>query len=109
MADAGERPSGPMTWDEAARWSGEARSRNETIVFTNGCFDLIHPGHVHLLKAAASFGDRLIIGLNSDASVERLKGTGLLPSLGALSNMSVTLAIPLPLLTKSLSFRERSV
>lgn len=63
-------------WDEAARWSQETRSLGETVVFTNGCFDLLHPGHVHLLKTAASFGDRLIVGLNSDASVEGLKGSG---------------------------------
>lgn len=44
------------------------------IVFTNGCFDIIHRGHVDYLQKAASFGDRLIVGLNSDASVKRLKG-----------------------------------
>ena len=44
------------------------------MVFTNGCFDLLHPGHVHLLEAARSEGDRLVVGLNSDASVRRLKG-----------------------------------
>ena len=49
----------------------------ERVVFTNGCFDLLHPGHVDLLKKAKALGDRLIIGLNSDASVQRLeKGTG---------------------------------
>ncbi|MFZ0242449.1 MAG: D-glycero-beta-D-manno-heptose-7-phosphate kinase [Desulfobacterales bacterium] len=44
------------------------------IVFTNGCFDLLHPGHIHLLNAAKGCGDKLIVGLNSDASVGRLKG-----------------------------------
>lgn len=44
------------------------------IVFTNGCFDLLHRGHVELLVKARSFGDLLVVGLNSDASVERLKG-----------------------------------
>ncbi|MFZ0130954.1 MAG: D-glycero-beta-D-manno-heptose-7-phosphate kinase [Desulfobacterales bacterium] len=44
------------------------------IVFTNGCFDLLHPGHVYLLNAAKGCGDKLIVGLNSDASVRRLKG-----------------------------------
>ncbi|MFZ0611931.1 MAG: D-glycero-beta-D-manno-heptose-7-phosphate kinase [Desulfobacterales bacterium] len=44
------------------------------IVFTNGCFDLLHPGHIHLLNAAKGYGDKLIVGLNSDASVGRLKG-----------------------------------
>jgi D-glycero-beta-D-manno-heptose 1-phosphate adenylyltransferase len=45
-------------------------------VFTNGCFDLLHPGHVHLLERARSMGDRLVVGLNSDRSVRELKGTG---------------------------------
>jgi D-beta-D-heptose 7-phosphate kinase / D-beta-D-heptose 1-phosphate adenosyltransferase len=46
----------------------------ETVVFTNGCFDILHPGHLELLAEARSRGDRLIVGLNSDASVKRLKG-----------------------------------
>ena len=44
------------------------------IVFTNGCFDILHRGHVEYLQKAKTFGDRLIVGLNSDASVRRLKG-----------------------------------
>ena len=44
------------------------------MTFTNGCFDLVHAGHIELLSAAANQGDRLIVGLNSDASVSRLKG-----------------------------------
>ncbi len=47
----------------------------EKIVFTNGCFDIIHRGHVDYLAKAASFGDKMIIGLNTDASVNRLKGS----------------------------------
>jgi D-beta-D-heptose 7-phosphate kinase/D-beta-D-heptose 1-phosphate adenosyltransferase len=50
------------------------RSNGEKIVFTNGCFDLLHPGHIHLLEEAKALGNRLIVGLNSDASVKRLKG-----------------------------------
>ena len=46
----------------------------DTIVFTNGCFDLLHRGHIDSLLKAASFGNRLIVGLNSDASVRKLKG-----------------------------------
>lgn len=53
-----------------AHWRGEGRS----IGFTNGCFDLLHPGHIHLLCEARSRCDRLIVGLNSDQSVKRLKG-----------------------------------
>lgn len=48
--------------------------KNNTIVFTNGCFDLLHEGHLHLLKEAKKLGDILIIGINDDASVKRLKG-----------------------------------
>lgn len=50
------------------------RKKGEKIVFTNGCFDILHAGHVRYLKAAAALGDRLILGLNSDASIKRLKG-----------------------------------
>jgi D-beta-D-heptose 7-phosphate kinase/D-beta-D-heptose 1-phosphate adenosyltransferase len=48
----------------------------QTIVFTNGCFDLLHVGHLRLLERAAEMGDLLVVGLNSDASVRRLKGPG---------------------------------
>ncbi|MEC7050607.1 MAG: D-glycero-beta-D-manno-heptose-7-phosphate kinase [Pseudomonadota bacterium] len=50
------------------------RKDGHQIGFANGCFDLLHPGHIHLLKTAASACDRLVVGLNSDASVRRLKG-----------------------------------
>ena len=71
------------------------RSSQQTVVFTNGCFDLLHSGHLQLLEAARAFGDALIVGLNSDASVTRLKGPErpILPAterarlLGALSNV----------------------
>lgn len=46
----------------------------DTIVFTNGCFDLLHPGHLHLLNGCCEIGERVIVGVNSDASVKRLKG-----------------------------------
>ena len=50
------------------------RQRGLKVVFTNGCYDLLHPGHIRLLEQARSLGDVLILALNSDASVERLKG-----------------------------------
>ena len=52
--------------------SGKARVK--TVVFTNGCFDILHRGHITYLQEASQLGDHLIIGLNSDASVKRLKG-----------------------------------
>ena len=52
----------------------EWRSARKTIVFTNGCFDILHRGHVEYLAQAADLGDKLIVGLNTDASVKRLKG-----------------------------------
>ncbi len=50
------------------------KKSGKKIVFTNGCFDIIHTGHINLLNAAKKFGDVLILGLNSDSSVRRLKG-----------------------------------
>jgi len=52
------------------------RLKNQKIVFTNGCFDILHAGHVHCIQQARALGDYLVIGLNSDASVRRLKGEG---------------------------------
>ncbi|OYV66538.1 MAG: D-glycero-beta-D-manno-heptose 1-phosphate adenylyltransferase [Gemmatimonadetes bacterium 21-71-4] len=60
-----------MSWDQARRWR---RSTPGRVVFTNGVFDLVHPGHVDLLLGARRLGDALVVGLNTDASVRRLKG-----------------------------------
>jgi D-beta-D-heptose 7-phosphate kinase/D-beta-D-heptose 1-phosphate adenosyltransferase len=53
-----------------------ARRAGRKVVFTNGCFDVLHAGHVDLLRQARAFGDLLVVGLNDDASVRRLKGAG---------------------------------
>jgi D-beta-D-heptose 7-phosphate kinase/D-beta-D-heptose 1-phosphate adenosyltransferase len=58
----------------AAHAASEFRSRGERVVFTNGCFDLLHVGHLALLEEAAAQGDRLVVAVNDDASVRRLKG-----------------------------------
>jgi rfaE bifunctional protein nucleotidyltransferase chain/domain len=50
------------------------RREGKTVVFTNGCYDILHPGHIRLLEQARSLGDILILALNTDASVQRLKG-----------------------------------
>jgi D-beta-D-heptose 7-phosphate kinase / D-beta-D-heptose 1-phosphate adenosyltransferase len=60
--------------DVLAHIIGEERSRGKEVVFTNGCFDLLHVGHVKYLQKARTLGDLLVVGLNSDASVKRLKG-----------------------------------
>ncbi|HMI58767.1 MAG TPA: D-glycero-beta-D-manno-heptose 1-phosphate adenylyltransferase [Gemmatimonadaceae bacterium] len=60
-----------MSWSDAVRWR---RAQSGPVVFTNGVFDLLHVGHIDLLTAARALGERLIIGLNSDKSVHRLKG-----------------------------------
>jgi rfaE bifunctional protein nucleotidyltransferase chain/domain len=52
----------------------EWRSARKTVVFTNGCYDLLHPGHVRLLEQAKSLGDILVLALNTDSSVSRMKG-----------------------------------
>ncbi len=60
--------------EDAAAWAEQCRAQGEKVVMTNGCFDILHAGHVAYLKEAASLGDRLIVAVNSDASVARLKG-----------------------------------
>ena len=63
-----------MTRDEAAAFAERARDDGKRIVFTNGVFDILHPGHLRYLQHARRLGDLLIVGLNSDASVRRNKG-----------------------------------
>ncbi len=62
------------SWDEIDKIAEELRKAGKKIVFTNGCFDILHFGHVSYLEEAKSCGDVLILGLNSDDSVKRLKG-----------------------------------
>ncbi len=61
-------------WNDITKFSKKLRAENKKIVFTNGCFDIIHAGHILYLEEARSLGDVLVIGLNSDKSVKRLKG-----------------------------------
>ncbi|HZY96759.1 MAG TPA: adenylyltransferase/cytidyltransferase family protein [Candidatus Cybelea sp.] len=63
-----------LTVREAVAWREELRAENRTVVFTNGCFDLLHVGHVEYLAWARAQGDALIVGLNDDESVRRIKG-----------------------------------
>ena len=62
------------TWDEISSIINELKNKDRKIIFTNGCFDILHIGHIKYLEKAKSFGDILILGLNSDDSIRRLKG-----------------------------------
>lgn len=61
--------------DELVKKIIPLKSQNKVVVFTNGCFDIIHSGHVTYLRKAKSLGDILVIGVNSDASIKRIKGS----------------------------------
>lgn len=65
-----------LSLDQLASHSAELRARGQRLVATNGCFDILHVGHVRYLTSARAFGDALAVGVNSDASVEIIKGKG---------------------------------
>ena len=65
-----------LSLEALSAWRADQRRRRKTVVVTNGCFDLLHAGHVTCLEAARRQGDLLLVGLNSDASVRQLKGPG---------------------------------
>jgi rfaE bifunctional protein nucleotidyltransferase chain/domain len=65
-----------LTLDQLAAESGRLRSESQRVVATNGCFDILHVGHVRYLAAAQKLGDVLVVGLNGDDSVRQLKGEG---------------------------------
>jgi rfaE bifunctional protein nucleotidyltransferase chain/domain len=65
-----------LTWDRLAEWRAGMRASGRKLVVTNGCFDLLHRGHVTYLEAARNQGDALLVGVNADASVRELKGAG---------------------------------
>ncbi len=69
-----ERVGSFYSREELVRARAEWKAAGKTVVFTNGCYDLLHPGHIRLLEKARSLGDILILALNSDDSVRRLKG-----------------------------------
>ncbi|MEW6998867.1 bifunctional D-glycero-beta-D-manno-heptose-7-phosphate kinase/D-glycero-beta-D-manno-heptose 1-phosphate adenylyltransferase HldE [Colwelliaceae bacterium BS250] len=71
-----ESGSGVVTEDQLEIILQQAKRRGENVVMTNGCFDILHAGHVSYLSEAAKLGDRLIVAVNDDASVKRLKGSG---------------------------------
>jgi D-glycero-beta-D-manno-heptose 1-phosphate adenylyltransferase len=63
-----------LTVEEAATWAAAQRAEGRAVVFTNGVYDLVHPGHIEYLQAARAEGDRLIVAVNSDRSVQVNKG-----------------------------------
>lgn len=65
-----------VTEEELAEHVAAARRAGRRVVFTNGCFDLLHPGHIHTLERARSLGDELVVAVNSDQSVRETKGPG---------------------------------
>ena len=65
-----------ITWDKLSEWRKAVRASGKQLVVTNGCFDILHLGHVTYLENARNFGDALLIGVNSDAAVRGLKGAG---------------------------------
>lgn len=69
-------PSAPVPLAALVRERATWRASGTRVVLTNGCFDLLHPGHIALLEAARREGDLLVVAINSDASVARLKGAG---------------------------------
>jgi D-beta-D-heptose 7-phosphate kinase/D-beta-D-heptose 1-phosphate adenosyltransferase len=60
-------------WDELKKALDEEKARDRTVVFTNGCFDIVHAGHIRYMRKAKKLGDVLVVGLNSDASVSKIK------------------------------------
>lgn len=64
------------SWDETLAWRAQAAKNGQRVVLTNGCFDLLHRGHISYLHESARQGDLLLVALNSDASVRALKGEG---------------------------------
>lgn len=70
------RTSRVFSLDEAASYAAALRARGQAVVFTNGVFDLLHPGHIKYLRDARALGDRLIVAVNSDRSVRANKGPG---------------------------------
>jgi len=70
------REGRPLTAEQAVAFASRLQARGSTVVFTNGVFDLLHPGHIRYLREARALGDALIVAVNSDNSVRSNKGSG---------------------------------
>jgi rfaE bifunctional protein nucleotidyltransferase chain/domain len=80
------------TREQLAAARAEWKRQGQVVVFTNGCYDILHPGHVRLLESARSLGEVLILALNTDASVRRLKGPSR-PLMGERERVEMALAL----------------
>ena len=65
-----------VAWDQLSEWRKKFRATGKKLVVTNGCFDLLHPGHVTYLESARNLGDALLVGINGDEASRQLKGPG---------------------------------
>jgi len=65
-----------VAWDDLEQWAQAQKTAGKRVVVTNGCFDILHLGHVNYLEEAAGLGDMLLVGVNSDRSVREIKGEG---------------------------------
>ena len=81
------------TWDQAKEAIAQFRAVGKKIVFTNGCFDILHAGHVHYLEAASLLGDGLLVALNTDESVQRLEKSPARPLQSSSSRVRVMAAL----------------
>lgn len=81
------------TWDEAKAQVEAFRASGKKMVFTNGCFDILHAGHVHYLEAASQLGDGLLVALNTDESVQRLEKSPARPLQSETSRLHVMAAL----------------
>jgi rfaE bifunctional protein nucleotidyltransferase chain/domain len=81
------------TWDQAKEQIAQFRTAGKKMVFTNGCFDILHAGHVHYLEAASQLGDGLLVALNTDESVQRLEKSPARPLQSSNSRSKVMAAL----------------
>jgi D-glycero-beta-D-manno-heptose 1-phosphate adenylyltransferase len=65
-----------IAWDKLPEWRKQFRASGKKLIVTNGCFDILHLGHVTYLEKARNFGDALLVGINSDGATQQLKGAG---------------------------------
>ncbi len=106
-----------IAWDQLPGWRRQLRAAGRKLVVTNGCFDILHLGHVTYLETARQFGDALLVGVNGDAAVRDLKGKGRPVNserdraavLAALESVSGVCIFPEPTMTKFLAAAQPDI